>query len=197
MIAVKYVDLDQEVEIAEIAAEEPAEERPRRGRRSAPSAVIAAAAEEAVEEEPKRMQRGHDRESGGREERAPRDRNDRDRSDRDRNDRNSRGRREEEPIKEKKAEIPAPFDKEMEALVGTMSSKILDENNTVIAKMPVRDLADTLKAGVFGAKSIVFDGVISQRIVDLAADQGIENLIGLKNGNVVKMPTAMKVFTAQ
>ncbi|WNY29209.1 DNA primase [Methanimicrococcus stummii] len=180
-IAVNYVDLD------ESAAEE---EKPRRGRRPA----VLAVAEEAVEYEyePKKAQRGRDREESRDERPAPRDRNDR-----NQRDRSDRGRREEEPVKEKKPAIPAPFDKEMEKLVGTMSSKILDENNAVISEMPVRELAVALKKGVDGAKSILFDGVVSQRIVDLAADQGVENLIGLKTGNVVKMPADMKVFTAQ
>lgn len=160
--------VDLDKQIDETAAEE---EKPRRVRRTAP-----------VEEEtetPKRETRSRDRD-----ERAPRDRN-------------TRGRKEEEPVKERKPAIPAPFDKEMETLSGTLSSRILDQNNTVISEMPVRELAGALKDGVDGAKSVIFDGVISQRIVDIAAEQGIENLIGLKTGNVVKMPATMNVFTAQ
>lgn len=158
-----------ELEPAEETAAE--EEKPRRGRRTA-----------AVEEEteaPRRENAGRSRE-----ERPPRGRN-------------GGARDAEEPVKERKPAIPTPFDKEMETLSGTLSSRILDENNTVISEMPVRNLAAALKDGVSGAKSVVFDGVISQRIVDIAAEQGIENLIGLKTGNVVKMPATMKVFTAQ
>lgn len=170
MIAVKYVDLNQTEEIIE-------EEKPRRGRRPA----VPVAVEEETEA-PRRESRSRDRE-----ERAPRDR-----------DRNARGRSEEpEQAKERKPAIPSPFDKEMEMLSGTLSSKILDQNNAVISEMPVRELASALKDGVNGAKSVIFDGVISQRIVDIAAEQGIENLIGLKAGNVVKMPATMKVFTVQ
>ena len=202
LIDVKYVDFGQEIESAD---EEMAEERPKRERKAPANADIAASFEEAVDDEPKRAPRSRDRGSCGheREERAPRE----ERTTRDRNGRDSRGResrngetrsrREEEPVKEKKPEIPAPFDQEMKALAGTMSSKILDQNDALLAEVPVRDLANTLKAGIAGAKSVVFDGVVSQRIVDLAADQGVENLIGLKNGNVVKMPAAMKIFTAQ
>lgn len=108
-----------------------------------------------------------------------------------------RGRREEEVEKEQKPSIPAPFDKEMETLAGTLTSRILDRNNDVLFEIPVRDLANTLKSGVNGAKTVVFDGVVTQRIIDIAAEQGIENLIGLKIGNVVKMPAEMKVSVAQ
>ncbi|MDR2944788.1 MAG: DNA primase [Methanosarcinales archaeon] len=137
-------------------------------------------------EEPAAEEKSRDREERkrGREERVPRDKN-------------FGNRKDEEPAKERKPPIPAPFDKEMETLLGTLFSRILDENDAVISEMPVRELAGALKDGVSGAKTIVFDGVVSQRIVDIAAEQGIENLIGLKIGNVVKMPAAMKVFTSQ
>lgn len=198
MIAVKYVDMDAE------SAEESEEERPRRGRRIA-AAPAESVADAGFEEEPKRVPRSRDREDFKRNDRDDFKKGDRDnfkRNDREdfkRGDRDDfkRGRRSEEPEKERKPEIPAPFDKEMETLAGTLSSKILDENNSLISEMPVRDLANALKTGISGAKTIVFDGVISQRIVDIAAEQGIENIIGLKSGNVVKMPANMKVFAAQ
>ena len=169
-IAVRFVDLDKEENSS-------VEEKPRRGRRGA-------AADEESEKQPET-------------EKPPRRSRDRDvPHDRDFGDK--RRRREEEPeFVEKKPSIPAPFDKEMTAITGTLTSKILNQENVVIAEMPVRDLAGALKKGVDGGKTIVFDGVITQRIVDIAADQGIETLIGLKNGNVVKMPAGMKVFAAQ
>ncbi len=45
-------------------------------------------------------------------------------------------------------------------------------------------------------KTVVFDGVVTQRILDIAADKGIENLIGAKVGSVTKRPVDVKVFTA-
>ena len=104
---------------------------------------------------------------------------------------------EKEIEKEKKPIVPEPFNREMEVLSGTLASKVFDENNEVIREMPVRDLANVLKEGVLGAKTVVFDGVISQRIIDIAAEQNIEKLIGLKVGNVVKMPDGIKIFVMQ
>ena len=85
----------------------------------------------------------------------------------------------------------------MDSLSGTLTSKVFDENNEVIREMPVRDLANVLKEGVSGAKTVIFDGVVTQRIIDIAAGQNIEKLIGLKIGNVVKMPDGIKVFVTQ
>ena len=112
-----------------------------------------------------------------------------------------RSRKEESPEKEiekeKKPTVPEPFNLEMDSLSGTLTSKVFDENNEVIREMPVRDLANVLKEGVSGAKTVIFDGVVTQRIIDIAAGQNIEKLIGLKIGNVVKMPDGIKVFVTQ
>ncbi|MDL5503101.1 MAG: DNA primase, partial [Candidatus Methanoperedens sp.] len=59
-----------------------------------------------------------------------------------------------------------------------------------------RDLATALKDANGNIKSIVFDGVITQRIVDIAAEKGIENLIGAKMGNIVKSPVSIHIETS-
>jgi len=175
-ISVRYVDLDKESLSSE--------EKPRRGRRNAVQAD-----EEEAEKAPRRNTRergfSKDREPGEREFSKERDFGE-----------NRRSKREEESF-EKKPSIPAPFDSEMEAISGTLTSKVLDKDNAVIFEMPVRDLAGALKNGINDAETIIFDGMITQRIVDIAADQGIKNLVGLKTGNVVKIPADMKIFAAQ
>jgi DNA primase len=108
-----------------------------------------------------------------------------------------RGRKEREETKIEKPSIPEPFNKEMSDLTGTLNSRIFDENDDVLCEMPVRDLANALKEGVDGAKTILFDGAVSQRIIDIASEKGIKTVIGLKMGNVVKMPADIKVLTAQ
>ncbi|HEY6586140.1 MAG TPA: DNA primase, partial [Candidatus Methanoperedens sp.] len=63
-------------------------------------------------------------------------------------------------------------------------------------EVPVRDLATALKEANGNIKCVVFDGVITQRIVDIAAEKGIENLIGAKMGNIVKSPTSIHIETS-
>jgi DNA primase len=43
--------------------------------------------------------------------------------------------------------------------------------------------------------AIVFDGIITQRLVDLAAKQGVKTLIGIKIGNVNKAPENIEIIT--
>ncbi|MCZ7382796.1 MAG: DNA primase, partial [Candidatus Methanoperedens sp.] len=78
----------------------------------------------------------------------------------------------------------------------TLSARLIDEQNSVISEVPVRDLANALKDINGNVKSLVFDGVITQRIVDIASEKGIETLIGAKLGNLVKSPASMHIETS-
>ncbi|KAB2948272.1 MAG: DNA primase [Candidatus Methanoperedens nitroreducens] len=104
-----------------------------------------------------------------------------------------------EPRKEPKYEKEvkeSPFQEHITDLSGTLSARFIDENNNTINEVPVRDLATALKDANGNIKSIVFDGVITQRIVDIAAEKGIENLVGAKMGNIVKSPTSIHIETS-
>ncbi len=101
-----------------------------------------------------------------------------------------RPRQREEPREE------SPFQEHITQLSGTLSARLIDEQNSVISEVPVRDLANALKDINGNVKSLVFDGVITQRIVDIASEKGIETLIGAKLGNLVKSPASMHIETS-
>lgn len=87
------------------------------------------------------------------------------------------------------------FKSHVDALAGTLGARLLGSDDDVVEETAVRDLVHTLKESSEIVKSVVFDGVITQRILDIAADKGIENLVGVKVGNISKSPAAVKVFT--
>lgn len=95
-------------------------------------------------------------------------------------------------IKQKSAK-ESIFQEHIEQLSGTLSARLLDEGNRIINEVSVRDLANALKDSNGNVKSVVFDGVITQRIVDLASEKGIGTLIGAKIGNVVKNPVSIHI----
>ena len=103
--------------------------------------------------------------------------------------------RKEEPKYEKEVK-ESPFQEHITDLSGTLSARFLDEDNNTINEVPVRDLATALKEANGNIKCVVFDGVITQRIVDIAAEKGIENLIGAKMGNIVKSPASIHIETS-
>jgi len=98
--------------------------------------------------------------------------------------------------REKEARKESPFQEHITQLSGTLSARLIDEQNSVISEVPVRDLANALRDVNGNVKSLVFDGVITQRIVDIASEKGIETLIGAKMGNLVKSPASMHIETS-
>lgn len=99
--------------------------------------------------------------------------------------------------------VPAPISPEaarfrphVDALKGTLTARILDSEDKVIEEIAVRDLASRLKNYRDNVKSVVFDGVITQRLVDIASSNAIKNLIGVKIGNLAKVPADMEVLTS-
>lgn len=125
--------------------------------------------------------------------------------------RDTRGRdsRAKEPQKEikkesvavQKSKVPlSPENKRFKShaddLLGTFSARFLDGGDNVVNETAVRDLVSTLKDYKDEVKTVVFDGVITQRILDIAVDKGIDRLIGAKVGSVTKRPASVKVLTA-
>ena len=67
----------------------------------------------------------------------------------------------------------------------------------MINELPVKSLVDTLRVNSEGAATIVFDGIISQRIVDVASEKNIPTVVGVKKGNIPKMPADLTLWTKE
>ena len=89
------------------------------------------------------------------------------------------------------------LDKYREMLVqmsGSSKAKILSENDSVAAEVPVRNLVETLKTNR-SARAVVFDGIITQRILDIASEIGVRSVVGMKMGTITKQPSGIEVYT--
>ena len=75
---------------------------------------------------------------------------------------------------------------------GTSKAKIVDDAGAILAEVPVRELVPSLKPP---AKAVVFDGIVTQRILDIAAEIGMRAVIGTKLGTVTKQPSSVEVWT--
>ena len=89
------------------------------------------------------------------------------------------------------------FKQHVDELNGTLSARLFDRNQSVLKEVAVRDLARELKEANGGVNGVIFDGVVTQRIVDIAAEKGLEYLIGAKMGNIAKSPVCVKVMTKE
>ncbi|RLI35834.1 DNA primase [Candidatus Bathyarchaeota archaeon] len=79
-------------------------------------------------------------------------------------------------------------------LKGTLEAILFDENYEQIARLPVGELAERLP-NFKDAAVIVFDGRVTQRLVDIASDLGVKLIVGDRISDMVKRPVNLRILT--
>lgn len=114
------------------------------------------------------------------------------------------------PAAEPEADQPAPeaagpvqFNEEqkglaqrLRGLMGARKAALVEETGTA-HEVPLEELATAIGTAGTRTRSIVLDGIISQRILDLANKNRVANVVGVRRGQIVKMPVSVDVFTAE
>jgi DNA primase len=99
------------------------------------------------------------------------------------------------PRREKR---PPEFPKEViqwaKELEGTLEAVLLNEKMELIERLPVSQLAERLQH-VGNVDTVVFDGIITQRIVDIASEKNIKNIIASRISEAVKTPLNVQLAT--
>lgn len=98
------------------------------------------------------------------------------------------------PKVERKVRVPEAIVEVIPDLKSTLEAVILDGKMEAITRIPVSELAESLKK-IEGADTIVFDGVITQRLVDIAGDKGVRLVIGDRISEIAKRPVDIKLLT--
>lgn len=110
-----------------------------------------------------------------------------------------RGKREEKggPPSGKKLSDTQQKLRDIMASLSSSSAKLIDKEMRVLSEIPVRTLADTLKGENRNISHIVFDGIITQRLLDIAVEANVSTIVGTKLGNVTKHPASVEVYTRE
>lgn len=100
------------------------------------------------------------------------------------------------PVTEEKKLITVPDTIMTKAseLRGTLEAVVLNEKLELIERLPVSDLCARLQQ-IDGAHTIVFDGVITQRLVDIAGDKGVKRIVGDRISGITKRPIDVHLLT--
>nr|QOV09122.1 DNA primase DnaG [uncultured Thermoplasmata archaeon] len=117
----------------------------------------------------------------------------------------SQPRPQQQPVQAPKKEEPKLTDEQIlfrdifKEVVGNSKARLISEANAVIAEIAVKDLAEALKGqeGTQGIKAVVFDGIITQRLLDISSDMGIGTLVATKMGKVSKFPEGLTIMTKE
>ncbi|EZQ03155.1 DNA primase DnaG [Candidatus Acidianus copahuensis] len=103
-----------------------------------------------------------------------------------------------EKVEKVQAEITVPSValEEIKKLPGTLEGIMFDENWNSIEKVQVRDIIPKLEKAEEGKVAyIIFDGVITQRLMELALAKKVKLLVGVRIGRINKSLNNVKILT--
>jgi len=96
--------------------------------------------------------------------------------------------------KQKKILVPKQIVETTTTLGGTLEAVLLNKEMKQIDRLPVSELAEKLQE-TKDVDTVVFDGVITQRLVDVANEKSINYLVAARVSDAVKQPYGMHLLT--
>ncbi|MDR2719497.1 MAG: DNA primase, partial [Nitrososphaerota archaeon] len=100
------------------------------------------------------------------------------------------------PPRPQKPPVPEQIKEIVKSLQGTLESVLLNDKLEQIERLPVSQLAEKLQQ-IEGVNSVIFDGIITQRIVDIAVGKTIKRIIASRVSEAVKPNTNVELLTFQ
>lgn len=94
----------------------------------------------------------------------------------------------------RKLAVPKEIAEKIKELEGTLEAILLNEKMEQIERLPVSQLAEKLQQ-IDGVDTVIFDGIITQRIVDVANGKNIKNIIASRISDAVKTPLNVQLMT--
>ncbi len=92
------------------------------------------------------------------------------------------------------AQVPEQLLKSLDELENTLRARLYNDKQELVNEIPVRDLIKSM-GETSGVSAVVFDGIITQRLVDLAESKGTAVLVGVRSGNLFRRPEKMLIHT--
>jgi len=86
----------------------------------------------------------------------------------------------------------------VEAIVGRETGRVrlLDEGLSTLTETDATGAFDAIADSEVPPHTIVLDGTVTQRILDVTAQRGVGQVVGASSGDFVKQPTSVRVRTA-
>jgi DNA primase len=93
-----------------------------------------------------------------------------------------------------KVEVPNEISEAAKTLQGTLEAILLNEKLEQIERLPVSQLAEKLQQ-VKDVDTVIFDGIITQRIVDVAGEKNIKRIVASRVSEAVKPALNVELVT--
>jgi len=82
----------------------------------------------------------------------------------------------------------------LKEITGTHKGVLVDKNGKKIEEINVDSLVNELKDK--NPYAIVFDGITTQRLIDMAAGRGVKTIVSIKKGEIIKRPSSLELIEA-
>ena len=79
-------------------------------------------------------------------------------------------------------------------LNGTLEAVLLDQGLQEIGRFPISELVQKME-GTSGAQYLIFDGIVTQRLVESASKLGVKGIIGHRTGELGEVPSDVRIGT--
>jgi DNA primase len=98
------------------------------------------------------------------------------------------------------ASVPLPPDLQryfdlLNGVENASRALFVGENDDVVGEAPIKEMFEALATLPTPAKAVVFDGIVSQRLLDVAQEKGISTVVATRLGPVGKIPEKLRIFT--
>ncbi len=80
------------------------------------------------------------------------------------------------------------------SLNGTLEAVLLDQGLVEIGRFPISELVQKME-GTSGALYLIFDGIVTQRLVESAIRVGVKGIIGHRTGELGQVPEDVRIGT--
>ncbi len=97
---------------------------------------------------------------------------------------------------------PAPLTPELQhyfdlldGVENSSKSLFVGPDDAIVGEAPVKEMIDAITNLASPAKAVVFDGIVSQRLLDVVQEKGIETVVATRLGPVGKIPEHVRIFT--
>jgi DNA primase len=102
-------------------------------------------------------------------------------------------RREPEPLSS--AKMPSEFLKVLENLPEQQAILLDKDFSAIEENIPISELRDKILSTEH-ITTVIFDGIITQRLLDIASSRGVENIVGARQHDITKIPLHLKIYTS-
>ncbi len=94
------------------------------------------------------------------------------------------------------AEVATKLRGTLKELEGSLKARIIAPDGSVASEVAIRDIMAALE-GAPAVQSVVLDGIITQRLLDLASEKGAKYVAGLRTGNIANKPATLSILLAE